>query len=102
MKIKKIKKLKINSFNFTVIWDKTNNGGSFSYYTKEIKIGIKNSDDSRIFEIIMHELMEIVAVDMNVRLERPDCDSDYIFVYDHRQYDTMMNILASLVSEFIV
>lgn len=102
MKIKRIKKLKVNSFEFKIIWDKNYGGGDFHYGKKEITIGVKRPESSWIFMIICHEVMELCAVEMNVRLHRPDCDSDYIFVYDHRQHETMMNMFSSLISQFIV
>jgi len=101
MKIKRIKSIKINCYEFKVIWEKSHAGGSFSYRDKFIEIGVKNSTEDEIFMVICHELMEICTLEMNVRLHRPDCDSDYIFVYDHRQHETMMNMFSSLISEFI-
>jgi len=101
MKIKRINKIKVNSFNFSIKWDSGINGGSISYSERTICIGIKGSDDSRIFDVICHEIFELVAIEMNVRLNRPDCNSDYIFVFDHRQHDTMINMFASVISQFI-
>ena len=101
MKIKRIKSIKVNSDRFKVKWNNSYRGGSFCYSALEIEIGTKGKNDEQIFMIICHELMEIVALEMNVRLRRPDCDSDYMFVYDHRQHETMMNMFSSLVSEFI-
>ena len=101
MKIKRIRKLKVNCFEFKVSWNKNHNGGRFSYPDKTIEIGVKDDISSVIFMIICHELMEVCAVEMNVRLQRPDCDSDYIFVYDHRQHETMINMFASLLEQFI-
>ena len=101
MKIKRIKKLKVNSEEFDVVWDKTHSGGSFCYDKMIINIGIKHSKDSYIFMLICHELMEICAIEMQVRYSRPDCDSDYLFSYDHRQHTTMIDMFSSLVSQFI-
>jgi len=102
MKLKRIKTLKVNSYTFKVIWNKSHNGGSFKWVPESIiDIGIKDISEDTIFMIICHELMEICTVEMNVRMQRPDCDTDYIFVYDHRQYDTMMMMFAGLLSQFI-
>ncbi len=99
MKIKRIKKLNVNAVVFDVIWDRENYGGSFSYGTHELTICTK--DKSEIFETICHELMEIVSCEMRVRLSRPDCDSDYVFVYDHRQHTTMIAMFSGLLKQFI-
>lgn len=101
MKIKRIKSIKINSDKFKIKWNKNHSGGSFSYRDHVIEIGTREVEADHIFMIIYHELQEIVALEMNVRFRRPDVDSDYIFVYDHRQHETMMNMFASLVSQFI-
>ena len=101
MKIKRIKSIQINSYKFKVKWNNSHRGGSFCFGDRVIEIGTKDENDGIMFMLICHELMEIVALELNVRLRRPDCDSDYIFVYDHRQHETMMNSFASLVSQFI-
>ncbi len=101
MKIKRIKKLKVNSYDFDVIWNKSNNAGSFCYGERVINIGVKTNTNKLIFMILCHELMEISAVEMNIRLNRPDCDSDYMFVYDHRQHETMINMFSGLLAQFI-
>ena len=105
LKIKKIKTLQFNDKVFKVIWNKEHNGGALSYGhgVKEpyIEIGTKCLTDKEMLEIILHELMELVALAMYVRHNRSDVDSDYIFVYDHRQHATMMSMMAGLVSRFI-
>ena len=101
MKIKRIKKIWINCYEFSIKWSAKHSGGSFDYRSKVIEIGTKDNNDSELFMVICHELMEIAAVEMNVRLRRPDCDSDYVFVYDHRQHETMTNMASKWISEFI-
>jgi len=102
MKIKKIKSIKVNCYTFSINWNKEHDGGSFSYGDLEIDIGTRDNNDQEILMIICHELMEICALEMNVRLKRPDCGTDYVFVYDHRQYETMMNMFAGLLAQFLV
>ncbi len=99
MKIKRLKKLKVNSYDFEIIWDKSIYGASFDYASLRIVIGTKDTDS--ILDCINHELMGICACEMHVRLSRDDCDSDYIFVYDHRQFTTMMRMFTGLQAQFI-
>ncbi len=101
MELKKIKRLKVNSYDFAVVWDKALSGGSVSYKNLEITIGLKSASKGEIFETVCHELMELCAMEMHVRFDRPDCTTDYVFVYDHRQHDTMINMFAGLVGQFI-
>lgn len=101
MRIKKIKALKVNSYDFKVIWTKEHNGAHFNFPTREIVIGISGGHDGNTFMLICHELMEICAIELNVRLRRPDVDDDYVFVYDHRQHETMMSMFAGLLTQFI-
>jgi len=101
MRVKRLKSIKINSYRFSIEWDKKSGGGWFSFHKKKIKIGIEGNNEDVIFMILCHELMEICAIEMNVRLNRPDCDGDFIFVYDHRQYDTMINMFSALIALFV-
>lgn len=101
MKLKRIRKIRINCLVFNVVWSNKFSGGSFDYGTKKIYFGTKRKNEEEIFESIVHELMELVAVENHTRLRRPDCDSDYIFIYDHRQHSTMMLALAGLLCQFI-
>lgn len=100
MKIKRLKKLRVNSKVFTIKWDYNEAGGHFDYRTLTLELNGKFPEDI-LFEVLCHELMEIVAVDMNVRLDRPDVLEDYIFVYDHRQFTTMMSMYAGLITQFL-
>ena len=100
MKLKRIKKLRVNSYDFDVKWSKEISGGSFCYGDLELCIGTNNTE-LVIFQILCHELMEICATEMNVRFRRPDCETDFIFCFDHRQHETMMNMFAGLLDQFL-
>jgi len=101
MKVKRIKALRVNSVNFDVIWNKDHNGASFDYNKRTLEFGVRTNDDADLWMLICHELWEMVACEMHVRLHRPDCTTEYLFVYDHRQHDTMCNMFSALSSQFI-
>lgn len=101
MKIKRLKSIRINSYTFSIKWDKSHSGGSFKYGDEcSIEIGTEMANEGRIFDVLCHELMEICAVEMNVRFKKTD-SMDYIFVYDHAQHDTKINMFAGLITQFI-
>jgi hypothetical protein len=102
MKIKRIKKISVAAAQFDVRWDKKEHGAWFNYQDKVLCIGTAYGCDSKIFDNICHELMEICAIELCVRLSRPDCNSDYIFVYDHRQHTTMQSMFSAALAKFIV
>lgn len=104
MKIKRIKTLRVNSYIFNVVWDKEKNPkslGSFHYTKHKLTINVHDQTDGEILASICHELMEMCAIEMNVSFCRPDCSSDILFVYDHRQHDTMSDMFSSLLEQFI-
>ena len=101
MKIKKIRKIKVNSCVFKISWSIKTTDSSVDFKESKITIGTKGLDIPEIFDSVCHELLEIAAADTGVRLDRPDCDGDYVFVYDHRQHDTMCNMFAGMLSQFI-
>lgn len=99
MKIKRIKKLKVNNTLFKVIWDKRSGAASFCYEKREIVIGSRYEHD--LLMLICHELLEICAIEMCVRYNRTDVSSDYLFSYDHRQHTSMMYMFSGLLEQFI-
>ena len=101
MKIKRIKSLEINSYDFAVKWDSKETGGSFDYNKHEIVIGTKDNTEREMFNIICHELLEICACECRCRFMRGDVSDDYYFMYDHRLHDIKANMLASLIWKFV-
>lgn len=101
MKLKRIKKLRVNAYAFNVVWDKSLAGGWFSFGKKELRIGCKDADEDNILEIVCHELFEICAIEHYVRLQRPDVDSDYVFVFDHRQHTAIQAMFSGLLTQFL-
>ena len=101
MKVKRKKKIKINSFPFDIKWDSNKKGATFSYPEKLISIGTQDQTEEEIFMFVSHELMEICTIEMHCRFRRPDVGDDYIFVLDHRQYETLINMFCGLISQFV-
>ena len=101
MKIRKIKKLKVNSTVFNIKWVNEYGGAWFDYGKEEIGFNVKDCTQLEILNMINHELFEICCTEMHVRFKRPDVSSDYIFVFDHRQHTTIIEMMSGLLSEFL-
>ena len=101
MKIKKLKKILIGDTIFKIKWDPNTSGGSFNYSKKLITIGTKPGNIHAL-AVLIHEFKEIIQVEQTTRLDRHDCDSEYIFVYNHAQHTDLCSRLAGLLSQFII
>lgn len=103
LKLKRLKKLRVGGYLFDVIWEDGSKsfGAEFHYRTRELKIHIYESDnEENIYHKLSHELMEMAYVEMNVRLNNPGTENDYVFVFDHRQFDSAMYIYSSWMMQF--
>jgi len=101
MVIKKIKKITVGSITFDIKWNSKHGGGSFDYSTNLLEIGTAGGDD-RTFEVIMHELSEMLHCNQHTRFQRTDIHDDFLFVTDHRQFDAHNSHLAGLIKQFIL
>lgn len=103
VKLNFIKSIDIMASNFTVVWDKANDGGCFSWTNCEIKIGIKSykKDPLYTLSIISHELMELLLGTMGGRFNNSRTKDNYLFNFDHQTFENAMQIHAALLSKFI-
>lgn len=97
-----IKKINILSCGFTVVWDKTRDGGSFSWDEALITIGYKTykTDPLYTLHIINHELMELILVGLGNRYVNGRND-DYLFSFNHQSFENAIKVHTQALSEFI-
>lgn len=102
MRIKKIKEIEILSSKFTMIWNKTHNGGKFSWSNATIEIGIKdyNKDPLYTLNILNHELMELILVGMGCRYGNGR-EENYLFNYGHQSFENAIQIFTQAQSKFL-
>lgn len=103
VKIKMIKEIEILSSTFKIIWDKTNDAGSFNWSKAEIKIGIKSisKDPLYTFQVINHEIMEIILVAMGARFMNGRTGDNYLFNFEHQTFENAIQIHSQVISKFI-
>lgn len=102
MKLKRINKIRIGSTDFQVIWDKTRDGGEFSYRNKKLVIGTNHRTTVEILDTIIHELKEMIHIEQWTRFDDGSSSGQYIFVYNHDRHDELCSRLAGLLEQFIV
>jgi len=76
-------------------------GGSFDWSTHKIKIN-KNLCDDSVFNVLIHEISEIILVALNVRYENSfsqNCNSDYLFMFNHNIFETYVSELCGVLKQ---
>jgi len=103
MRLKFPKKITIGDVVWKIKTDKNKGGGSFGYADQVIVIGTKflKNQPARTLNVIIHELMEILCIEADIRYDKGNNDADYIFVYDHQQHTDIIRRLSGLLNEFI-
>lgn len=103
MKLRLIKEIEILSSVFKVKYDKTHNGGTFSWANSDITVGIKSikTDPSYTFSIISHEIMEIILTGMGGRFNNSRTQDNFLFSFDHQTFENAIQTHAQALSKFI-
>lgn len=102
IQIKQIPQINILSSTFTLAWDKTSNGGYFSFSSGQIKIGIKDikKDPIYVLSVISHEVMEIILVSMGARFDNERTGENYLFNFDHQTFENAIQIHTEIMQKF--
>jgi hypothetical protein len=103
MKLKLIKEVEILSSLFSVVYDKTTDGGSYSWRDSEIRIGIRSikKDPLYTFSVISHEVMEIILVGTGCRFENGRTGDNFLFNFTHQNFENAIQIHSQVISKFI-
>lgn len=103
MQIKMISQVDLLASTFNIRWDKTHDGGSFNCSNSEIVIGIKSMkiDPLYTFQILSHEIMEIILVMMGARFANGRTGENYLFNFDHQTFENAIQIHAQAISKFL-
>lgn len=100
MKLKRLKHIIIGGLKFKIIWDPKSREGRFTYEPPTIYIGISDGE-LMSFEILIHELKEIINIEQSTRYTPIDNRSNYFFAYYHAQHTDLCARLAGLLDKFI-
>lgn len=104
MTIKFPENVVILSCLFKVLQDPETAGGAFSISKMELKIGTKflETDPNYTFNVICHEVLEIIYCLMNVRYDDPSVEQNWKFFMDHKEFQLATNIFSSTIQNFVV
>lgn len=102
MKINKIKSIVLCGYIFNIDWDPETYGGQFDFSEQKIVIGTK-LEDHTVFQILMHEISEVLHVCMNNRYYNSDGPTvaSYLFCMSHKDFEVHNSLLCDAISKFI-
>jgi len=79
-------------------------GGYFSCDQHVIEVGL-DGDDSRQWEIFIHEVTEAIMADNLMRYQKPftePTNGDYLFIFTHNDFEVMLaKPLAALLWDIV-
>ena len=104
MKFKKLKEIDIIGHTFKIVWEPKKFGGSFDFDGWVMKIGcgdIKENNPQITWQILMHEISEIVHAILNTRYVDRGTSEDYKFFMSHKEFQNHNTILSSIMWKFI-
>ncbi len=103
IQIKFIKEVEILSSKFSIAWDKKSDEGSFSWSESKIVVGNKSykNDPLYTFQVLSHELMELILVCMGGRFVNGRTGENYLFNFDHQTFENAIQIHTQAISKFI-
>jgi len=94
------KSILICGVNYKVVFDKKVLGGEFYWAKHLIKIE-KGLDNERKFAILLHEICEAIMVENFMRFQKcidgPMHNGDYLFVFNHDNFEIFTNFLAGIL-----
>ena len=103
MKIKRIKEVEILSSKFSIIWDKNTDGGYFDWAEGKILIGIKTIDNDPlyVFQVLSHEILEIILIGLGARFSNGRIQGNYLFNFDHQTFENAIQIHTQTLNKFL-
>lgn len=93
----------ILSCRFKVIQKADEAGGSFNTAKGELIIGTKHllEDPDYTFQVICHELLEVIYSLANLRYSDNSVEGNYKFFMDHKEFQIATNIFSHSIQQFI-
>jgi hypothetical protein len=103
MKLQFPNEIQVMSYTFKVTQDPNNAGGYFSFADSIITIGTKfiKSDPSSVFNVICHEILEVIHVATCTRYDDNSVGGDYKFFSTHKEFEINTNLFAVTIQKFI-
>jgi len=91
----------IGGVTWKVILDKKTSGGSFYWHEHIIKID-KSYDYERRFQVLIHEICEIIMVNNMMRWNKVTGgvgNGNYLFSFDHDRFEIFTDELAGVMRQ---